>query len=130
MSSYSLLTDSERDASPAVFGCLPFHGAPGVEHVAVAGHLCLATAAELETVFAAVRRDASVILLDLSAVMFLDSSGVHVIEKAADDLHRQGRELVVLRGGETIQRVFEITGASDRLRFIRSDSGLRELLAA
>jgi anti-anti-sigma factor len=130
MSPYSPLSDAQRAASPAVFGWMPFHGAPAVEHVAVAGHLCLATAAELEQVFRAIRPDARLILLDLSAVFFLDSSGVHVIENAAAKLRRQGRQLVVLPGGKTIQRVLDITGASERLEFVDSDKSLRDLLAA
>lgn len=130
MSPYLPLTQTQRDESPAVFGWMPFHGTPSIEHVAVAGHLCLATAAELERVFAAIRPDARMILLDLSAVFFLDSTGVHVIENAAADLSRQGRRLVVLPGSQTIQRVFDITGAGDRLEFVDSDGGLRELLAA
>ncbi len=130
MGRYPTPTDSQREASPAVFAWLPFHAAPDVEHVAVAGDLCFATVAELATVFGAIRTDAAVIMLDLSAVGFLDSSGVHVIENAARELRRQGRELVVVPGDWTVQRVFEITGATDRLRFVDSDRGLRELLAA
>jgi anti-sigma B factor antagonist len=130
MSSYSLLTDTQRESSPAVFGWMPFHGTPSVEHVAVAGDLCLATAGEFEQVFAALRPDAGMVLLDLTAVFFLDSSGVHVIENAARELRRQGRQLVVLPGGETIQRVFEITGAGERLEFVDTDADLRDLLAA
>jgi anti-anti-sigma factor len=130
MSSYTPLTQSQRDASPAVFGWMPFDGTSDVEHVAVAGHLCLATAAEFERVFAALRPDAKTILLDLSAVFFLDSTGVHVIENAAEHLARQGRHLLVMPGGATTQRVLEITGASERLELVASDAGLRELLAA
>ncbi|HEY2770770.1 MAG TPA: STAS domain-containing protein [Solirubrobacteraceae bacterium] len=130
MSSYSLPTESQRDSSPAVFGWMPFHGTHDVEHVAVGGHLCLATAGEFQQVFAAIRPGARVILLDLSAVFFLDSTGVHVIETAAAELRAQGRQLLVLPGGETIQRVFEITGARERLEFVDTNADLRELLAA
>jgi anti-anti-sigma factor len=130
MSSYTPLTKTQRDTSPAVFGWMPFRGACNIEHVAVAGHLCLATAGDFERVFAAIRPDARMILLDLSAVFFLDSSGVHVIENAADELRRQDRQLVVLPGGETIRRVFDITGASERLEFVDTHAGLRELIAA
>jgi anti-sigma B factor antagonist len=130
MSPYSPLTQTQREASPAVFGWMPFHGTPDVEHVAVAGHLCLATAAEFEQVFAALPPDANTVLLDLSAVFFLDSTGVHVIEDAAEALERQGRHLLVMPGSATIQRVFEITGASERLEFVDSNAGLRDLLAA
>lgn len=127
---YPLLSDSERAASPAVFGWMPFEAAPGVAHLAVAGDLCFATASEFETVIAAVRRQAEVIVLDLSAVGFLDSSGVHVIVSAAAELSETGRQLLVLPATEAIRRVFEITGASERVRFLAVDGGLQELLAA
>jgi anti-anti-sigma factor len=130
MRSYPLLNESERAASPAVFGWMPFGAAPGVEHVAIAGDLCLATAAELDTVLRAIRVDARVVLLDLTAVAFLDSSGVHVMEHADARLRRQGRRLVVMPGDDSVQRVLEITGASERLEFVSTNSGLRELLAA
>jgi anti-sigma B factor antagonist len=130
MEFYPLLNESERATSPAVFGWRPFQCAPDIEHVAIAGDLCLATAAELDDVLRAIRDDARTILLDLTAVTFLDSSGVHVIEHADARLRGQGRELVLVPGDDTIQRVFEITHASERLQFIRRDSGLHQLLAA
>jgi hypothetical protein len=39
----------EQTVSPAEIGWMPVHGAPGVEHLAVAGELCLSTSQEFET---------------------------------------------------------------------------------
>ncbi len=105
-------------------------GAPGVEHLAVAGELCLSTSGEFETAVSGVREDAVLVVLDLSAVTFVDSSGMHVILRAAARLRARGRRLVLLNDSRVIQRLFELAGVDDEVEFVSRSAGLRALAPA
>jgi anti-anti-sigma factor len=56
--------------------------------------------------------------IDLAPLTFLDSSGLRVILGAADRAASHGVELRLRRGGETVQRVFAITGLDQALPFV------------
>ena len=56
-----------------------------------------------------------VLLLDLSALAFLDSSGVRVILQADERARRAGRRLAVLLGSGPPYRLFQILGLIERL---------------
>jgi anti-sigma B factor antagonist len=58
------------------------------------------------------------VVLDLRGLQFLDSSGLRVVALAARRLLAAGRGLTLVRGSETVQRVFEITRMADRLDFV------------
>ncbi|MGH2911594.1 MAG: STAS domain-containing protein [Solirubrobacteraceae bacterium] len=57
------------------------------------------------------------IVIDLSGLTFIDSSGLRVLLLADSRAREQGFELVLAPGPEPVQRVFEMTGALDVLRF-------------
>lgn len=56
--------------------------------------------------------------LDLSALSFMDSTGLRLVVAAEQRAKESGRELYVARGPEAVQRVFELTGVEERLRFL------------
>jgi anti-anti-sigma factor len=58
------------------------------------------------------------VVLDLRETTFLDSAGIRLIVEAARDLEAQGRELVVVRGGPEVRRVFDLVGLDGRLRIL------------
>lgn len=68
----------------------------------------------------AARDDVRRVVLDLRDLAFLDSSGLRVVAIAARRLSGAGRELTLVRGPETVQRVFEITRMADQLDFVDS----------
>jgi anti-sigma B factor antagonist len=119
-----------QTASPAVIGWMPVRGAPGVEHLAVAGELCLSTSGEFETAVHGVPKDALLVVLDLSAVTFIDCSGMHVILRAAARFRATGRRLVLLNDSRVIQRLFEVAGVDDEVEFVSRSGGLRALAPA
>lgn len=47
------------------------------------------------------------LILDLSAVTFIDSSGVQALIKAAENLHERGR-LILRSPGKNVLRVFDL----------------------
>jgi anti-anti-sigma factor len=57
------------------------------------------------------------VVIDLGGLTFIDSSGLRVLLLADARARERGYELVLLPGQETVQRVFEMTGALDVLRF-------------
>jgi len=65
------------------------------------------------------------VVLDLRGLEFLDSSGLRSVALARKRLDGAGRELVLVRGRETVQRVFEITRMEERLSFVESPEALR-----
>lgn len=90
-------------------------------HVAVVGELDMLTAPQLEQALdAALERGAARVVLDLRGVEFLGSSGIAIV----DGLDRRAREagfaVVVIRGTPGVQRVLEIAGLPDRMRFVDS----------
>lgn len=61
--------------------------------------------------------DAAQIVLDLSQLTFMDSSGVRLIVCANLRSRADGDRLRLIRGSPRVQRVFELTGVLDRLPF-------------
>jgi len=94
---------SAGDALIALTGELDLSGAPALDH-------------EIEQLAASpgVRR----VILDLRGLAFLDSSGLRSVALAARRLTDSGRSLVLVRGRESVQRVFEITRMVERLEFV------------
>jgi len=58
----------------------------------------------------------SSVLLDLTALRFIDSSGLRVLIDAHRTLSEGGSELVVRNPSTTAQRLFEITRLDDHFR--------------
>jgi anti-anti-sigma factor len=82
------------------------------------GELDLASVVALEERLSAAERDSPArIVLDLSGLTFIDSSGLRVLLLADGRARESGRELVLTQSTDAVQRVFEMTGARDLLRF-------------
>jgi len=94
---------SAGDALIALSGELDLSGAPALDQ-------------EIEEL--AVRPDVQRVFLDLRGLEFLDSSGLRVVALAERRLSAGGRSLVLVRGKESVQRVFEITRLVERLHFV------------
>ncbi len=99
----SLILRSVRDADTHVvelLGELDIAGAPNLEE-------------ELMRVEAT---DAPSIVIDLSALEFIDSTGIRLLLMAADRCADDSR-LTILRGPQQVHRVFELTDLVGRLPF-------------
>jgi anti-sigma B factor antagonist len=91
----------------------------GTRRIAVAGELDVATAPSLNEALAqAEAGDARVIVVDLADVSFIDSTGLHAILAAHARSQRNGNRLCLARCSEPVERLFELTGARDRLPFL------------
>jgi anti-anti-sigma factor len=58
------------------------------------------------------------VMLDLRAVTFIDSTGVHLVIDADTAARTGGWELEVIDAPGPVQRLFELTGLRDRLPFV------------
>jgi anti-sigma B factor antagonist len=68
---------------------------------------------------------AEIVVVDLRQLEFMDSTGLHVFVAAQQRARAAGRRFAVVRGGETVQRLFDLTGVAESFTIIDS---LDELL--
>jgi len=95
--------------------------------VAPRGELDLWGAAVLEVELdrLAVEPELAAVVLDLRGLEFMDSSGLRLVVLADMRAREGGRRFALIRGGETVHRVFEITRMSDRLDFVEDPEEAR-----
>lgn len=89
-----------------------------VRFIALVGELDLATADRVEQELRHVEATgASSIVVDLSGLTFIDSTGARLLLQAFARSRTDANRLTLLRGPRAVQRVFEITGIADLLPF-------------
>ncbi len=89
-----------------------------VARLALEGELDLASAGHVEECLASVEERAPQrIVVDLDGLAFIDSTGLRTLIQAAARARERGGELLLRPGDESIQRVFELTGATAVLHF-------------
>ena len=59
-------------------------------------------------------------VVDLSALEFIDSSGLAALIKAEHEAQDAGRRFVVVRGPRQVQQLLELTGLAERLELVDS----------
>ena len=90
---------------------------------ALSGEIDLSTIAELEErLEGSLDPDPSLLVLDLREVTFLDSSGLRLLLRLDERQRTAGRRLVLVKGGRRVERVFELTGAGQRLEMVADPS--------
>lgn len=87
--------------------------------VELVGELDLAGIDAVRDAIAGAREDdCARLALDLSGLSFLDSSGVRLLVEVDRAERAAGRELLVVRGGEAVQRVLALTRVDERLTIL------------
>ncbi len=91
----------------------------GFAHLVLRGELDLSTVPKVEETLRRVEEShPPVIVLDLSGLSFLDSTGLRLVV-TADQRAREGqRRLAVVRGSDSVQRVFSITRLDEHLDMV------------
>jgi anti-sigma B factor antagonist len=91
------------------------------------GELDLSGAAVLEVELdrLAAEPELGAVVLDLRGLEFMDSSGLRLVVMADMRAREAGRRFALIRGGETVHRVFEITRMSERLDFVQDPEEAR-----
>jgi anti-sigma B factor antagonist len=94
-------------------------GGPGRHVIQPYGQLDLVTRDQLHAVLmAAFESSTKTVVLDLSRLDFMDSSGIHLIALATRTAAERRREFFLVRGPTHIQRLFDLAGITNRLPFV------------
>jgi anti-anti-sigma factor len=97
----------------------------GVVHIGLRGELDLSSAGKLQEELKRVEAGAPpVLVLDLSKLVFLDSTGLRCLVTADERARAQGRRVVIVRGPDPVQRVFSITRLEERLEMVDDASAV------
>jgi anti-sigma B factor antagonist len=87
--------------------------------VVLRGELDLSTVEKVEEELARMEGDDTrVLVLDLSGLSFLDSTGLRLMVTAHQRAEKEGRRLVIVKGPETVHRVFTITKLDEKLEMV------------
>jgi anti-anti-sigma factor len=95
----------------------------GLVHVALVGELDLSTVTKVQEELRKVEAASPpTLVMDLSKLTFLDSTGLRCIITADERARQEGRRMVIVRGPDPVQRVFAITRLEERLEMV-DDAG-------
>ena len=125
MSSAQPSSDPECADQPPGFSCVSCAEGTGVVRVTLTGELDVATAPQLGHALEEIAEPAALVVLDLSELTFMDSSGLQVILSARARLADAGRRFALVPGRRQVQRMFELTGTAHRLEFVSTHGALR-----
>jgi anti-sigma B factor antagonist len=91
----------------------------GLVHMALVGELDLSSVPKVQEELRRVEAGSpATLVLDLSKLTFLDSTGLRCIVTADERARNEGRRIVIVRGPDAVQRVFAITRLEDRLEIV------------
>ncbi len=97
----------------------------GLVHVALVGELDLSSVAKVQEELRRIEASAPpTLVVDLSKLTFLDSTGLRCIVTADERARAEGRRIVIVRGPDAVQRVFAITRLDDRLEMVDDVAGI------
>jgi anti-anti-sigma factor len=91
----------------------------GAISLKLSGELDISTATKVEEELARVELGKPAqIVLDLSALDFMDSTGLRLLIAADARARDEGRRLTIVKGPEAVHRVFRITRLEERLDLV------------
>lgn len=92
-------------------------------HLALRGELDLSTVEKVEQELRrAERSEPTLLIIDLAGLSFIDSTGLRTIVTAHQRALDAGRRLAIVKGPDTVHRVFTITQLDQRLDIV-DDAG-------
>ena len=109
---------ADSATAAGMLGRLTFQLSTDAEGVslALAGELDLETVPELERELENIdETQLKRLVIDLRDLQFMDSTGLAAIIRAQRSAEANGHALVVRRGSGQVQRLFELTGMSERV---------------
>ncbi|HYH88430.1 MAG TPA: STAS domain-containing protein [Solirubrobacteraceae bacterium] len=87
--------------------------------VAPVGELDIATVEKLRAEVDRLREAGfAKLVLDLRGVRFLDSTGLRLVLELDAAAKDSSQELMLIRGSDVVQRIFEVTQVAERLHFV------------
>ncbi len=89
--------------------------------IRLTGELDLGCSAQLKQTLREAVATQRLIVVDLSGLAFMDSTGLHAIIDADNRARLRGSKLVLIRGPAQIDRLFGLVGIRDRLEIVDLD---------
>jgi anti-sigma B factor antagonist len=87
--------------------------------IALEGELDLSSALTFdEEIRRAEERDPETLVIDLSRLKFLDSTGLRLIMSAQARAKKRGHRLAIVEGTKAVQRIFRLAGVDRRLEIV------------
>ncbi len=87
--------------------------------VMLSGELDMSTVEKVEDELRRIEDEVETLLvLDLSRLSFLDSTGLRLMVTADGQARKAGRRLVIVKGPEAVQRVFGIMKLDEKLEMV------------
>jgi anti-anti-sigma factor len=97
----------------------------GVRVIALGGEFDLAGVQRFEAELQRLEGESpDVLVVDLTELQFMDSSGLRALVMADQRAQKAGRRLAIVPGPPPVRRVFEITALDERLDLVESASAL------
>ena len=107
---------------------MTIESANGHTVIALTGELDLAVAPKLESCLSDLALGAGdTLVIDLSELEFLDSSGLRVLVVAHQRAEQEGFRFVLVRGSDPVARIFELTRMDQQLEIVPSRDALAAL---
>jgi anti-anti-sigma factor len=101
-----------------VFDCFVDYDGPTTAEVHISGELDIATAPQLAETLRAALANATLVVLDLSQLTFMDCTGLAAIIRADSRARRSRRRLVLVRGAAQVNRLLDVTKTSERFEIM------------
>jgi anti-sigma B factor antagonist len=88
-------------------------------HLRPAGDLDLSTAPVLEEHIKRARATgAKVVVVDLSGLDFMDSTGITLVTRYNNEARRDGFNFALIKGNSRVMRLFDLTGLGEYFTFV------------
>jgi anti-sigma B factor antagonist len=97
----------------------------GAQLLSVTGELDLASSPALEEELERVANESpSLVIIDLRALDFMDSTGLSVLIRAHQRAQERGHEFGIVNGSRQVRRLLSLTGVADRLTIVEEPDEL------
>jgi anti-sigma B factor antagonist len=93
--------------------------------LALRGELDISSAPVLEEALGRVEEsEPALLVLDLRALEFMDSTGLRTVVSADQRARAQNRRVAIVRGPEAVDRIFNVTRLDERLELVDDPAGV------
>lgn len=103
---------------PPAWRCLVTRDADGTTRIALAGELDMAVAPEVGAELDRALGESSTVTVDLRQLVFIDTSGMHLLASAEARARRSHTRLVITHPVPSLRRLLELTGMNEVLQIV------------
>lgn len=117
MTGAELRSEQRNRRDDATLSVETYRDGDGASVLQLYGELDLASAATFEARLACAEAEPGALVIDLSGLDFIDSTGIAQLLAAHERARSNGRELVFLNGPPAVEKILRLTGLDQILAF-------------